>query len=134
MAESTTISTGTGDRSAHHTPVLRQNGNPGRQRRRATQRSIRLRSRIYQWQLRHEGTMVAVLCIWCLFWMIQPAIYLSPIKDWSLWGFPAHYAFWLLGMVLVIPASCFLFTMLFSIHPRSDGEEENDENVEEVEP
>ena len=58
-----------------------------------------------------EGLITAVFCLWCLFWMIQPAIYCPKIMEQRWLGFPAHYAFWLVGMVIAIPASCFFYSV-----------------------
>lgn len=56
-----------------------------------------------------EGLIVAVFCFWCFFWMLQPAIYWAGIMEWVWLGFPAHYAFWLIGMVIVVPVTCFVY-------------------------
>jgi len=58
-----------------------------------------------------EGLISVAFCLWCLFWMIQPAIYYPDIIKWRWLGFPAHYTFWLVGMVIVVPATCFAYTI-----------------------
>jgi len=58
-----------------------------------------------------EGLVTTVFCLWCIFWMIQPAIYYPDIMRQTWLGFPAHYAFWLIGMVIAVPASCFIYTI-----------------------
>lgn len=57
-----------------------------------------------------EGFIAAAMCLWSFFWMVQPAIYFPDIMEWWWFGFPAHYAFWLVGMVIVMPATCFAYT------------------------
>ena len=71
-----------------------------------------------------EGVMAALFSIWCLFWMIQPAIYLPALPEQRWFGLPAHYAFWLVGMVVVVPASCFFFTLCREKRPSKGGESE----------
>ncbi|NOY80217.1 MAG: hypothetical protein GXP31_04340 [Kiritimatiellaeota bacterium] len=57
------------------------------------------------------GVTAALFSFWCLFWMVQPAVLLPRLSELRWFGLPAHYAFWLLGMVVVVPASCFALTL-----------------------
>lgn len=58
-----------------------------------------------------KNLIVFAFCFWCLFWMIQPAIYYPEMMEWRWFGFPAHYAFWLIGMMIAVPAACFLYAI-----------------------
>lgn len=57
----------------------------------------------------NEGLTAVVFCLWCLFWMLQPAVYCPGITEWRWFGFPAQYAFWLVGMVIMVPLTCFAY-------------------------
>jgi len=76
---------------------------------------------LFPFNSKTEGAVAALFSVWCLFWMIQPAIYLPRLPELRWFGLPAHYAFWLLGMVLVVPASCFAFTLWVEKRMRGEG-------------
>jgi len=59
---------------------------------------------------RREGVAAALFSAWCLFWMVQPACYWPSLAKYKWLGFPAHYLFWLVGMVIVVPLSSFVYT------------------------
>ncbi len=79
-----------------------------------------------------QGMTAALFSFWCLFWMVQPAVYLSWLPKLRWFGLPAHYAFWLVGMVVVVPASCFALTLWQEKRLRSTAPPDNESCTDEV--